>query len=118
MDAHRFGRMLQEALDERGLSQSDLARQLGVSQASVSAWSTGAKRPSRDNAIAVEVMLDVRPRGRFLDVLGYATPADDAEAPMLLEDHVRADDTITAEDRRTLLRLIRLIRIANADRAE
>ena len=44
-------------LGEAGISAAEIARQLGVSRASVADWNTGRKRPSDANAVAYSRLL-------------------------------------------------------------
>jgi transcriptional regulator with XRE-family HTH domain len=57
----RFGRALQRARHECGLSQAQLARTLGVSQASVSQWLLGQTSPRPDRVGELERVLRVEP---------------------------------------------------------
>lgn len=70
---------LQEAMRRRSVSQADLARQLNVSGASVSAWTAGSKRPTTENLIQIAEFLGVNPGYlQFGDVGG--SPVSDSEA--------------------------------------
>ena len=42
----KFGKRLKKARNERGLSQSELAEQMGVTQASISQLETGKRQPT------------------------------------------------------------------------
>ena len=57
----RFGKALQRARGECGMSQRDLATALGVSQASVSQWLLGQTAPRPERVAAIERVLRVRP---------------------------------------------------------
>lgn len=46
--AFDFGKRIQDLLDEKGKSQSDLARYLGVKASTVSQWSAGKANPTAD----------------------------------------------------------------------
>jgi transcriptional regulator with XRE-family HTH domain len=104
-----FGSALQELLTERDLTGADLARMMKVSPPTVSAWAGNTKKPGYNNAVRLEEVLDVRPRGRFLELLGYAERPEQTE-PITLEDHIRADDSLQPEDRRALLRVLDAMR--------
>lgn len=61
-----FKDALRELIGLRDLSQAEVARRMDVSQATVNAWAMGNKRPEYPNALTLEEVLDVQPRGRFL----------------------------------------------------
>ena len=48
-----LGQRLQKARKESGLSQEELAEQLGVSRQAVSKWENGVSDPSTSNLIAL-----------------------------------------------------------------
>lgn len=48
-----FPERLQELLHENKISQRQLAREIGVTSAAVSAWCRGLKQPTADNIAAV-----------------------------------------------------------------
>lgn len=50
---------LRTAREDAGLSQAELARRLGVSQAAVSTWESGTRQPGVDDLYAVAAELDV-----------------------------------------------------------
>ena len=56
-----FGQWLRAQLERVGITQTELARQMGVTQPMVSSWVTGDKRPSPANCdrIAEALVLDV-----------------------------------------------------------
>lgn len=43
-----FHEKMKELRDDRGLSQTELAKALGVSQRSISSWETGFRQPDFD----------------------------------------------------------------------
>ena len=75
IDRDRFAETLARALDERGLTQSDLARTLGVTQPTISDYVNGKKTPSRKNLEQLIRLLDLEPA----DLVAPAEPplADD-----------------------------------------
>lgn len=106
-----FDEALREQLDMRDISQAELARRMKLSQATTNAWATGAKRPEYPNAVKLEEVLDVRPRGRFLQMLGYAAPADGEAADQpSLEERIWMEEDISLADRRALVRFVTLAR--------
>lgn len=50
---------LQEALNERGWTQNELARQLETSSAVVSRWLTGQRRPELEMAVRLQRLLGI-----------------------------------------------------------
>lgn len=60
-----------------GMKQSDIARELGITVAAVSAWEQGKNRPCLDNLTALEKMLGVP----LADIVRVFTESrqDDAE---------------------------------------
>lgn len=77
-DIEAFRRTLRLAVERRGLSQTDLAEKLGVSQNSVSTWLLGRSVPEPERVFAIERALDVDP-GSLSVHLGYV-PSDAADA--------------------------------------
>ena len=55
----KIGARIRESRERKTLSQSELARRLGVSQPAVSDWENGKTEPSVDNLRAMAVELDV-----------------------------------------------------------
>lgn len=106
-----FGQALWSELKERGLSQTDLARMMGLTSSAVSGWVTGAKTPSRSNAERIEELLDIKPRSSLRRLL----VAPDASEGVPLEHYIRSDDSIPEEDRFALLRIMRNIRLTSGD---
>jgi GTP pyrophosphokinase len=45
MDARLYGSRLREMREARGLSQKELAEQLGITQVAISGWERGAREP-------------------------------------------------------------------------
>lgn len=55
LGAHRLvlhGPQLRRVRERRGVSQTALAKHLGVTQGTVSAWELGAKHPAMDGLVA------------------------------------------------------------------
>jgi transcriptional regulator with XRE-family HTH domain len=52
---------LTASMERVGLTQAQLARDLGISAASISAWCAGSKRPNTENLIALATVLGVSP---------------------------------------------------------
>ena len=106
-----FGRALDYELKDRGLSQTDLARMMGLTSSAVNAWVNAAKTPSRNNAERIEELLDIKPRGSLRRLL----VAPEASEGVPLEHYIRSDDSIPEEDRFALLRIMRNIRVSSGD---
>jgi RNA polymerase primary sigma factor len=66
MEMDSFTRRLRLAIARKGLTQQQLAEELGVSQAAVSQWTTGRKEPGRENLSRI-----ARALGATRDWLAY-----------------------------------------------
>lgn len=111
--ASEFGRALQDVLERRGISQTELAAEVGrvlgrkpISQPWVSEIRRGIKTPPPDVAMAMEVVLDVTP-GQLTRHLGFlplaATPA------VSVEEAVSADPLLDERARRSLVAAYRAL---------
>lgn len=103
----QFKQALQALLDERGMSQAELGRRIGISSQAISKWLTSSTRPSHEHVSRLEDELAVEPRGSLVEAAGYSV--NDAEAPTV-ESLLRADSGLHPEDKRVFLRLIRMAR--------
>jgi transcriptional regulator with XRE-family HTH domain len=112
-----FADRLTLELERRGITQRELARRLDVSPQAVNGWIKGAGQPSWRRLVKIEDVLDV-PRGELMALLGYRPPADgDEDRLVTLEDAIRADEGISPESKRALLRFVKLARSEAADEA-
>jgi transcriptional regulator with XRE-family HTH domain len=102
-----FAEALRALIDERGMSQAQLARSVGVSAQAVSAWTTGSVTPARENVERIEDELAVDARGSLVALAGYST---NGLAEVTVESAIRADPGLDPEDKRVLLRILRLAR--------
>ena len=59
MDWIKFGKKMREARESRGLSQKDISRLLGVSDAFISQVENGKKKLNADNLIKISKVLDL-----------------------------------------------------------
>lgn len=57
-----LARRLRQAIEHRPMSQTDVAKQLGLSGAAVSQWLSGAKQPNRENIKSISELLGVDPQ--------------------------------------------------------
>ena len=116
----RFGKALQRARGECGVSQRDLAAALGVSQASVSQWLLGQTAPRPERVAAIERVLRVRPDS-LAQLLGYVCD-DRRRAPAMVSvtEAAEADPRLGERERRVLAAVYReLVRQRELDvRAE
>ncbi|MGH7343029.1 MAG: helix-turn-helix domain-containing protein [Candidatus Rokuibacteriota bacterium] len=104
-----FADRLLAELDVRGMRQAELARRLDVSPQAVSQWVTRKSEPGRDTLVRLEDLLDLN-RGELLALLGFRNP-DDEPAPLVtLEEAIRSDESISPENKRALLRFVKLAR--------
>lgn len=104
-----FGDRLVMELERRGMTQRELAQRLDVSPQAVNGWVKGAGQPSWSRLLRLEDVLGV-PRGDLLAMLGYRPPADGGDRLVTLEDAIRADPEISPENKRALLRFVKLAR--------
>ncbi|MEZ5343759.1 MAG: helix-turn-helix domain-containing protein [Acidimicrobiales bacterium] len=86
MNDTTFEARLNEALSRKGVSQADLAQELGVSAASVSSWCGGSKRPSTPNLERIAEFLGVTP-GFLQFGEGTSPPIADAEIETLRSEY-------------------------------
>jgi transcriptional regulator with XRE-family HTH domain len=103
----RFGKALQRARGECGMSQRDLATALGVSQASVSQWLLGQTAPRPERVAAIERVLRVRPDS-LAQLLGYVS--DDSRQPrglVSVTEAAEADPRLGERERRVLAAVYR-----------
>lgn len=103
----QLGDALAQLLHERGMSQSELGRRLGITGSAVNLWARGKSKPSRENLARIEDELAVEPRGALVRLAGYAAPDDGGPT---VESLLRADPGLDPEDKRVLLRIIRMAR--------
>ncbi len=59
MDLVKTGRFLQELRKEKGLTQEQLAEQMGVARRTVSRWETGSNMPDMDILIDLSDLYEV-----------------------------------------------------------
>jgi transcriptional regulator with XRE-family HTH domain len=111
-----FADALRALLTERGTSQRELARRLGISAQAVNSWLNAGITPERDNVVRVEDELAVEPRGWLLELAGYS--ADGSQTTATAESLIRADPHIHPEDKRAILTVIRLARSRYAQAQE
>jgi transcriptional regulator with XRE-family HTH domain len=102
-----FSDALRALLAERRISQRELARRLGLSAQAVNGWMTDSSTPTRDNVERIEDELEVDPRGWLVDLAGYVTKNSDGP---IVESAIRSDPGLDPEDKRVLLRIVRLAR--------
>ena len=55
----RFGHMVRQARDEQGISQEQLANEIGVSRLSINNYEQGTQSPSLDTAIKIVLYLNI-----------------------------------------------------------
>lgn len=108
----RFGDALTQLLHERGISQSELGRRLGVTGSAVNLWVNSRAKPSRDHLERIEDELAVDPRGSLLNLAGYSSDGEPGAATV--ESLIRADPGLDPEDKRVLLRIIAMARERHA----
>lgn len=60
-DIRRLGKFLKNELDDRGMSQADLARSASVTRSNINGIITGTKRPSTNLILAIAKSLNIPP---------------------------------------------------------
>ncbi len=98
---HAFADALRETLRLRGMRQEDLAQTIGLKQATISGWITGASVPASDVVFAVERALDLRP-GALSRHLGYL-PVDAVKNVATVRSAIIDDEGLTADQKAMLL---------------
>jgi transcriptional regulator with XRE-family HTH domain len=102
-----FGAALTEALALSGLTQADLAAELGLTAQAVSGWVTGRTEPWPAHVFAAERALGVAP-GALSGHLGYV-PGASAPAVSSVLDAVAADPALSASDRAAMRAVYRAL---------
>lgn len=109
-----FAAALETILRDDGISGSELARRVGVSQSAVSKWlAGGAIEP--ENVFAVERALG-KQGGELSRLMGYL-PLD-AVATLTPEDAIASDSTLSADTRGDLLAILERARARSRARAK
>lgn len=118
MIKEEFGSLLQRLLDERGLSQTDLAKLTGIRASTISDWVNGKYFPKQDKRLLIAKALKISPTRLFaLDEGEPPTEGDSLkdqykELQELATSIVdRMDDDgigLSKDDVNTLLELLRI----------
>jgi transcriptional regulator with XRE-family HTH domain len=103
-----FADALRDLLNERKVSQRELARRLAISAQAVNGWLNAGVTPTRENVERVEDELAVEPRGWLLELAGYSPGGP--QNPTSPEVAIRADPGLHPEDKRALLHVLRIAR--------
>jgi len=103
-----FSDALRALLAERGMSQRELARRLGISAQAINSWLNTGITPARENVERVEDELAVEPRGWLLELAGYSANAP--QSTVSPEVAIRGDPGLHPEDKRALLHVLRIAR--------
>lgn len=72
---------------QRGMTQSQLAEQLNVSQATVASWENGTRRPDLDFLPTIAAFFGVTVN----DIYGYDAPKEDEDEVMQIREMLRRD---------------------------
>lgn len=111
----RFGALLRRLREQRGLSQSALARAVGVSASTVNMLEAGQRRPGRETALGLARALDLDPvetddllvAGTHLPTV-YARLASDDLALVRSITTLLADERVPRSRREAFARLVQL----------
>lgn len=107
---NELGQLLRGAREELGMSQSELARSVGVGPTVISKLETGARKGSRSDtrdtliALAQELGLDVQ---RVLEVAGQEPRTDVSYDRLGFEEFVLTEPTLTGAQKRAVIALYR-----------
>jgi transcriptional regulator with XRE-family HTH domain len=89
------GGVLKELLEQRGRSQAEVGRHVGLTGAAISAWVTGATRhPDRSHVAAVDDYLEAN--GRLLQAYGFTPHGDMSEVEQLRQEVAALRDEMDA----------------------
>lgn len=107
IERSKFAEALRKAIEDVGISQRELARRLGVSQASVSQWLHGQTVPRPGMAVRLEQELGRDP-GSLLTALGYVV-VDPKGRPVGVPEAVANDPRLGDREREILLSVYRTL---------
>lgn len=101
---------LVQALDRRGWSHRELARQSGISQTQISAVIAGERKANADFCIKAALALDESPDYalRLAGILPPAAPAESSD-DSILQELVELARNLPPEDRQQILDYVRFI---------
>jgi transcriptional regulator with XRE-family HTH domain len=97
-----FGTALASAMQARGMTQVELAEQLGVTQSMVSEWRAGLSGPKRHVAFEIERILSLTP-GTLSINAGYLPVEALLGGPVSVHDAVLTDGLLSEDDKLTVL---------------
>jgi transcriptional regulator with XRE-family HTH domain len=113
-----FRRTLQRRRRERGLSQRELSKTLGMSHSTVSFWERGDSSPTIDKVIELERVLDL-PSGELSRLLGFMPLATMRQEMTGVLDAITAAPELDQEQRELLIAMYReLVRQGRQRRGE
>jgi transcriptional regulator with XRE-family HTH domain len=111
-----FRQALAHARQERGWSQRELAREMGLSQSAVSYWEQGKSLPEPFNVVELERVLELE-SGTLARLLGYMPAATMRREMATVLDAIMADPELGERERELLLTMYReLVRQRRGDR--
>jgi transcriptional regulator with XRE-family HTH domain len=111
-----FRQALTHVRQERGWSQRELARMLGLSQSTVSYWEQGKSLPEPANVVELERVLKLE-SGTLARLLGYMPAATMRREMSTVLDAIMADPDLGERERELLLTMYReLVRQRRAHR--
>jgi transcriptional regulator with XRE-family HTH domain len=102
---NNFGKWLENQLEERGFTQSELARRARLTQSSISLVISGARQPGPDLVSAVARGLKLPPE-QVYRAAGLLPPARDADP--LTEEGIHILGQLEGEDKEEAIRQLRL----------
>lgn len=110
MQSNELGQLLRGAREELGISQTELARRVGVGPTVISKLETGTRKGSRsdtrDTLIALAQELGLDPQ-RVLEVAGQEPRTDISYDRPEFEEFVLTEPTLTGAQKRAVIALYR-----------
>ena len=98
-----FGDRLKELRDEKGLSQEQLAKEIGVRKNTIYRWETGDYRPSEQSSLLLAHCFNVP----YAYLMGYV---DDRTEPVLTdEEAVKIEEEEAKQDEEQMIMLYRML---------
>lgn len=102
MDTNKVGKRIQETRQRRGMTQSELAQELGMTPKYISNLECGEKKPTLETFVAISNALQIDANTLLVDVLDTS---DEIKCSALWEILL----TFPPEKRQKLLRIMELI---------
>lgn len=121
IDPDRFASTLRAALAREHMTQADLARELDVSQPTVSDWVNAKKTPARDNLVRIQDLLDIPDEAIRVGTMDEDEKEDVVFVPQVAraeggDGYINADTPIVEARRAYSRHLLRQVTGVNPER--